>query len=438
MPTWDLYDAAHLLRRAGFGGNADQVLSLHALGREGAIAALLDYEPIPDPTPADLAQFGLDTTKATEAIAALLYRMMASPRPLQEKLTWFWHGHFTSAFGKCPAPLMMIQNETWRRLANGNFETFLLAMYQDPAMLVYLDNNTNVVGRPNENFAREVMELFTLGIGNYTETDIREAARALTGWKVQSTPSIAAVFVPRKHDEGSKTVLGVSGNLNGDDVMRILARHPATARHVCTRLYQFFVQPQVPAADLDTLVNAWNASGGNIKAVMGTLLRLDAFWSPQARSALVKSPVEYALGLMSRLETPLTKDVLKNLVYNLASMGQQPFNPPDVAGYPVNLEWAGTSLLLARYNYANNLIHGAAQPPLGRLMNATGADVATAAKLANFLFSAMGPFFPTHPTYQAVLSYIDTPGYRGTATEIPVKTKGALHLIASCPEYQLN
>lgn len=435
MAKWDYYEAAHLLRRAGFGGSAQQVLDLHALGREDAIASLLNYESINDPAPYNVTQFAFDTTKSSEAIAVLLYRMLTTSRPLQEKLTWFWHNHFTSAFSKCPAVLMMSQNETWRRYASGNFLDFLLAMYKDPAMLVYLDNNTNVVGRPNENFAREVMELFTLGIGNYSETDIKEAARALTGWKVQDN---AAVFNDRKHDNSSKTILGVSGNLNGDDLMAILFSQPATARHICSRLYRFFVQPEVPESDLAALVSTCITSGGNIKAVMNTLLHLDSFWSPQCRNALVKSPVEYALGLIQRLGIPVDKDLVKNLAYSLSTMGQQPFNPPDVSGYPDRLEWAGTSLLLSRYNFANSLISKTYPQPLLTLVERYRLDVSSAGKAADILFLLMGPLTPTAATHQAVVDYLNTPRFPATAAEVTTKAQGALHLITSSVEYQLN
>ena len=435
MAVWDYYEAAHLLRRTGFGGSAEQVLNLHALGREGAIAFLLNYEGVYDPAPDNVAQFGFDTTKSSEAISTLLYRMLATSRPLQEKLTWFWHCHFTSAFSKCPAVLMVSQNETWRRYANGNFHEFLLAMYKDPAMLVYLDNNTNVAGHPNENFAREVMELFTLGIGNYSETDIKEAARALTGWKVQSNN---ALFNDKKHDIGSKTVLGVSGNFNGDDLMAILFNHPATARHICSSLYRFFVHPEVPQSDLNVLLNTCITSGGNIKAVMNTLLHLDSFWSPQCRNALVKNPVEYTLGLIQRLGIPIDKDLVKNMAYSLTNMGQQPFNPPDVSGYPENMGWAGTSLLLSRYNYANSLISKTYPQPLLELVARYQLDVSSAEKAADILFLLMGPLTPTGATRQSVVDYLNTPRFPTTAAEVITKAQGALHLIASSVEYQLN
>lgn len=435
MADWDYYAAAHLLRRAGFGGSAEQVVNLHALGRESAISYLLDYEGIPDPAPDDVVQFGFDTTKSGDAIAVSLYRILATTRPLLEKLTWFWHNHFTSAYSKCPAILMTAQNETWRRYAGGNFQDFLLAMYKDPAMLIYLDNNSNVVGRPNENFAREVMELFTLGIGNYSETDIKEAARALTGWKVQNNQ---AVFNDKKHDNGSKTVLGISGNLNGDDLMVILFNHPATARHVCSRLYQFFVHPEVPESDLNALVSTWNASGGNIKAVMSTLLHLDSFWAPQCRNALVKSPMEFTLGLIQRLGIPIDKNLVKNLAYYISGMGQQPYNPPDVSGYPSNLGWAGTSLLLARYNYATGLIRKNYPQPLLGLVERYHLDVSSAGKAADVLFILMGPLTPGAAGQQAVVNYLNTPRFPATASEVTTKAQGALHLITSSVEYQLN
>jgi len=434
--AWDLDSAAHLLRRAGFGGSMAQVQQLHGLGQEGAISYLVNYENIPDPAAQNVNTLGLDTTKISDAAAWMLYRPLASTRPLQEKLTWFWHGHFTSSVLDVPAALMPAQNETWRANASGNLRVFLKAMYKDPAMLDYLDNRTNVATKPNENFARELMELFTIGIGNYTETDVKEAARALTGWIINAGPPPAGSFVASRHDNGSKTVLGVTGNLNGDSIMDILFAHPANAPRTCTKLYQFFVRPDVSAPDLAALTSTWTATDGNIKAVMNTLLRLDSFWAPDTRYALVKSPMEYTLGLAQRLQlTALTAANLRTGVSFLNAMGQYPFAPPDVAGYPQGLEWAGTSPMLARYNAANTILYGAAGNAIVTQLT-QGQDVSTAAKLVDVLAFQMGPLTLTATTRQGLINYVSAGGYTGTAAQIQSKTRGAVHLLVSTPEYQ--
>lgn len=436
--AWDLDNAAHLLRRAGFGGSMAQVQQLLNYGQEGAISYLLNYENIPDPAAQDVNALGLDVTKRTDAAAWMLYRLLASARPLQEKLTWFWHGHFTSSVNDVPPLYMVVQNETWRAYANGDFLPFLKAMYKDPAMLDFLDNNSNVASKPNENFARELMELFTIGIGNYTETDVKEAARALTGWRISAGPPPVGTYVASRHDNGNKTVLGVTGNLNGDNIMEILFAHPANTPRICTKLYQFFVRPDVSAGDLAALVATWNATSGNIKAVMNTLLHLDSFWAPETRSALVKSPMEYTLGLAQRYQLiTLSAANLRTGVSLLNGMGQYPFAPPDVAGYPQGLEWAGTSPMLARYNAANTILYGAAGAAIVGLLT-QGQDVSTAAKLVDLLAFQMGPLMLTGATRQGLINYVSAGGYTGSAAQVQSKTRGATHLLVSTPEYQVQ
>ena len=436
--AWDIDNAAHLLRRAGFGGSMAQVQQLYGLGQEGAIAYLLDYENIPDPAAQNVNTLGLDVTKPFDAAAWMLYRALAGARPLQEKLTWFWHGHFTSSVVDVPAQLMAIQNETWRTHANGNFLTFLKAMYKDPAMLDYLDNRLNVASKPNENFSRELKELFTIGIGNYTETDVKEAARALTGWIIGTGTPPAGTFVAGRHDNGSKTVLGVTGNLNGDSLMDILYAHPALAPRICTKLYQFFVRPDVNAGDLSALVGAWMSSNGNIKAVMNELFRLPSFWAADTRNALVKSPMEFTLGIAQRFQlTALSGAVMRSGVTFLNNMGQFPFGPPDVAGYPQGLEWAGTSPLLARYNFANFVMYSTAGAGIVNLLT-QGQDVSTAAKLVDLLAWQMGPVALTAGTRQALINYVNSGGYTATAAQVQSKTRGAQHLLLSTPEYQVQ
>lgn len=435
--NWTVPDAAHLLRRAGFGGNYAQVLSLHALGREAAIDWLVEYDNVPDPSADAAKNLGFDLTTRPGVIRNQLYRMTASTRPLQEKLTWFWHGHFVSSLGGAPTETLPVQIDTWRAHASGRFLDFLYAMYKDPAMLLYLDNNTNVVGHANENFAREVMELFTLGVGNYTETDIREAARALTGWVVRRGSNNVAEFVPRRHDDGSKTLFSVTGNLDGDDVMDLLYEHPACAPFICRKLYTYFIGPNVASAELDELVATWQRTDGNLREVLHILFRLDGFWAPENRNALMKSPVEFGIGLFQRLYLTLNNDSLDALSAALGGMGQTVLFPPDVAGYPQGLEWAGTSNLLARYNGAYAVAYTLSTTQLGQLL--ASIDVSKARTLLDGMLYQLGPIALGNPSYAAVLAYLESGGYSGRNTaKVHTKARGALHLIAATPEYQLN
>jgi uncharacterized protein (DUF1800 family) len=436
--TWTATDAAHLLRRAGFGGSYEQVGQLHAMGRDGAINWLIEYDAVPDPSAQAVAWLGFDTGQALGLIQAQLYRMVASTRPLQEKLAWFWHGHFASALGKVPAALMANQLDTWRSHASGGFRAFLGAMYKDPAMLVYLDNDGNVAGSPNENFARELMERFTLGVGHCSETDVREAARALTGWSVLATTPGRSVFMPDRHDDGIKSVLGVTADLDAEDLMDILNEHPACGPFICARLYRYFVGSEPPEDELAALVDAWRQSDGRIGDVLHVLFRLDGFWATDNRGAQVKSPVEYGIGLYQRLHMPLTAETVRALAGALGNMGQVPLMPPDLNGYPSDLEWAGTSDLLARYNSAWHLAYGRLSSALLNTLLA-GVDTATPRALLDGLLERLGPLDLGDASYAAVLGYLDDGGYGGrNPVRMHDKARGALHLIAATPEYQLN
>src|SRR5450432_4935955 len=219
--------------------------------------------------------------------------MLATPSPLTERMTLFWHNHFVSSQQKVKlAELMYRQNVTLRANALGNFGVLLHAIGRDPAMVIYLDSAQNRKGTPNENFAREVMELFTLGEGNYTEQDVKEAARAFTGWSLDRT---SGQFVFRRfiHDDGVKTVLGRTGNLDGDQVLDILLAQPATAEFVTSKLWREFVSPDPDPREVRRIAQLFRSSNYDIKVALRALLTCDAFWAPENRGTLVKSPVEF-------------------------------------------------------------------------------------------------------------------------------------------------
>ncbi|MFB3067028.1 MAG: DUF1800 family protein, partial [Planctomycetota bacterium] len=261
---WSHATAAHLLRRAGFGGSPQDVERVYALGLDGAVQGLLAFQGKPDTGMAYLnltvhgrqprgAYLGLSRDerrqKAQEwrrqdrmqflAVREWWMRtMIGTAHPLRERMTLFWHGHFTSGYRDVRNSYhMYVQNALFRRYATGSFRELLTAVSKDPAMLEYLDNNRNRRGRPNENFARELMELFTMGVGNYTEKDIKEAARALTGWTFRQNEF---VFAERLHDPGRKTFLGRTGYFTGDDVLRIILEQPATARYLARKTFRYF------------------------------------------------------------------------------------------------------------------------------------------------------------------------------------------------------
>src|SRR5579875_2601955 len=275
---------AHLFRRAGFGLLPDELDHFTSLGVQGSVDYLINYEQVPDPAetvlPApDLSRYippfipatqrTTDTQKQAgklngEAARTIqswwVQRMLTTARPLQEKMVLFWHGHFATALSKSPPTLMLQQNQLFRSMALGNFNTLLRAINQDPAMLVWLDGATNRVGKPNENFSRELMELFTIGLGQFTEQDVREGARALTGWtlparaRYQSGP-ITAMFRSHLFDSGTKTYLGHTGDLTADDVMNILSAHPSTGMFIAGKLFSFFAYDNPPPSVVQPLAS---------------------------------------------------------------------------------------------------------------------------------------------------------------------------------------
>jgi uncharacterized protein (DUF1800 family) len=345
--------AAHLLRRAGFGGSEADVARLASLGMEGAVDALL-HPAAPD---ADLPSYpdvvSLYDPKKARLTAQLwwLDRMLRTNRPLVEKMTLFWHGHFATSVQKVLPPQMVAQVNLFRQFGLGRFPVLLSAVTRDPAMLIWLDNRANAKAHPNENYAREVMELFALGLGAYTEDDIKEAARAFTGWTVDKNQQ--AVFVPARHDDGIKTVLGKSGRLDADDVIAIVVSQPVHQRFLAHKLLEFFVYSDPEPELIESAAQVYALSGFDLARTVGTILRSNIFFSPRAYRAIPKSPLELAIGTLRYIGA---QTVPPNLPYQLARMGQEPLNPPSVKGWDGGPAWINTSTLLARFNFVNGLV----------------------------------------------------------------------------------
>jgi uncharacterized protein (DUF1800 family) len=310
-----------------------------------------------------------------------LTEMAATPSPLTERMTLFWHNHFVSAQPKVRyAQLMYRQNVLLRAHALGSFGTLLHAVARDPAMLIYLDGVQNRRGQPNENFAREVMELFTLGPGNYSETDIKEAARAFTGWSLDPD---GYVFMQRPflHDGGEKTVLGRSGRLEGDDVLDQLLAQPATARFVVAKLWREFVAPEPDPARLEAIAQSFRSSRYDIKTALRLLLNQPEVVAPAPAQLLVKSPVELVVGLVRQSGGTLTQPVGAAIV--VAQMGQNLFSAPSVRGWPGGEAWINTQTLLVRRQFATRVLappgasrmaqpDAAAMPPLAEPLPGPG------------------------------------------------------------------
>lgn len=381
---WNFRTAAHLLNRAGFGGTPAEIDRLAALGPEKAVDHLVEYEQIPDatpnpewakPDPTRLERFQAmrkaspeqrrelqreEQRKQRERVLELrnwwLERMVKGPRPLQEKLTLFWHGHFATSVQKVrEAYFMWRQNETFRQHANGKWIEMLVAVSQDPAMLIWLDQAQSRKEHPNENFAREVMELFALGEGHYTEKDVAEAARALTGWSLDRVNQ-AFVSRPRIHDDGEKTVLGRTGDLAGEDVLKQIVTQPQAARFITAKIWSFFASESPPDSLVDALAEAFRKSDQHFKPLLKAMFRSEEFYADSVIRNQVKSPVQWLVGSVRMLERGLPPPLISNNALRL--LGQDLFAPPNVKGWDGGLSWITTNNLLNRYNLAALLVLG--------------------------------------------------------------------------------
>lgn len=280
--------------------------------------------------------------------------MLATDQPLVEKMTLFWHDHFTSSIQKVRyVPALYRQNVLFRREALGNFGTLLKAVAHDPAMLIYLDGVRNVAREPNENFARELLELFTLGEGHYSEADVKNAARAFTGWSIDRD---SGRFVDRmqRHDAGEKTFLGQSGHFDGDDILAILLRHPRTAETIVEKLWREFVSLTPDPVEVKRLAGLFRAGNYEMKALLRALFLSPAFRDPANRGALVKSPIELIVGTVHVFGLPVPDQT--PLARMTAGLGQALFAPPNVKGWPGGESWITTSTLLLRQQFLRRLI----------------------------------------------------------------------------------
>jgi uncharacterized protein (DUF1800 family) len=288
--------------------------------------------------------------------------MLATPSPLTERMTLFWHNHFTSGQDKVAFPQHMAQqNLLLRRDALGNFGDLLHAVAKDPAMLQYLDGASNRKGRPNENFAREVMELFTLGEGHYTQRDVSEAARAYTGWSLDPDTQ-AYVWRANQHDDGDKTVLGQTGPFDGDQVLDILLARPETATFVTTRLWREFVSDTPDPLRIAPIAQQFRASHYEIKVALRGLFLSDAFWDDGNRGVLVKSPAEFVVGTLRAFD--VSYDNAGPFVAQMRTLGENLFYPPNVKGWPGGTTWINSSTLLARKQFVEQLFRATEAAPM--------------------------------------------------------------------------
>jgi uncharacterized protein (DUF1800 family) len=349
---WDLRKVGHLYRRAAFGANWTELEAGLKAGPDETIDRLLNggsgqesFDQLTEP----LAKSAIQSNNDLQARAWWLYRMLYSPHPLKEKLTLFWHNHFATSNSKVQNVGYMIgQYQLMHEHALGSFRDLLIEMSTDPAMMVWLDTRLSKKGKPNENYAREVMELFSLGIGHYTEKDIREAARAFTGWDINDGD---AVFDPNQHDNSDKTVLGRKGNWTGEDIVRICLEQKSCPSFIVGKLYRFLISDTVslPSELLEALADRFRKSDYNFGKLLETMLRSNLFFSSEVYRTRIKSPVEFVLGIVRPLEGRIGTYAM---AIALQTLGQDLFHPPSVKGWDGGAAWLNGQTLLFRQNLA--------------------------------------------------------------------------------------
>jgi len=463
--SWDRQAAAHLARRAGFGATPAELDALTQMGLDAAVDQLINYEAIDNSAlESELAGLTSVTLPATVPVYDLattnglrkwfLHRMVFTKRPLEEKMTYFWNGHWTSGIAKVQGvTLMLNQNKTQRQYALGKFDDIVVKMSQDPAMLIWLDNATSRAGRPNENYSRELMELFTLGVDKYTQTDVTETARALTGWTVQGYRGAdnynGATFLDNAafHDNGSKTILGQTGAWNGYDAIRILLEYAdekgsVSGQFLATTLWTFFAYHDPPDWIVQELAGVYVSSGRSIKAVMDHLFRMPEFYEPHTRKVLVRSPVEFAVAALRQLQA---KSDMSAPINSLATMGQFLFDPLDAKGPEGDMTWINTGTVFARASLMNAVVtnRGNTGTRIDVAALLAGKSLATATDVVDALTDRLGLADVTPQTKAVWAKYVDSKSdgskgfWQNTSSAIDQKVRGVIHLMLTSPDFHL-
>ena len=460
MPEQDLGLIAHLMRRAGFGASRDELEALAARGYEAAVDDLLNPERFPE-IESDLLDRYFSGEGADVSLAHWIFRMVNSRRPLEEKIALFWHHVFATAIPMEHPPSAYGQIETFRRLGLSDMGTILTALSRDPAMIFWLDNNENHHGEPNENYGRELLELFSMGVGNYTEDDIKMAARAFTGWTFRQPLPLyphghypaAFTYVEDDHDDSTKTFLGETGRFNGEDVIDIVVRQRATAAFVSRHLYNFFVadEAQVPAWSvtppgdpdaIETLVEAYMESNGEIRSVLRVLLESDFF--KEARFRRVKCPTELVTGVLKLVGTYRAPEPgISAYAGAMGVMGQDLLSPPTVEGWHTGREWIDGGTLNERVNFAVNEVADVAKPGMQALVDRlrSAGPSLPADRFVERCLDLIGPVVVGDETRRALMRYAESGGPLELGDEADQRESAArivrmAQLIVASREYQ--
>ena len=442
----------HLYRRAGFGATREQLESYAKRSYEDTVEALLNPDPKRD-IQEDVLERYIHGEGPPIFIAGWLYRMINSEAQLQEKMTLFWHHVFATGLVKNEHVLAAKnQIKMFRRNGMGDMTTILNDLSRDPAMLFWLDNNENRNGEPNENYGRELLELFSLGVGNYSELDIKDASRAFTGWTFEQPPPLyphgyyPAKFLFREddHDNGEKTFLGVTGNLNGGDIIDIIVKSPASARFICRHLYNFFVadEPQVPSWNdvppldpegIAMMEAKFIETGGDIRSVLRVMFNSDFFKA--ARYKKVKSPTEFIVGVLKMVgsQTEMAPGMTK-YAGAIDVMGQKLLDPPTVEGWHTGGEWIDGGNLTERVNFAVDEIGEGLAPGIQALVQRIkdSESLGSAESLVNAVLAETGSVEVSDRTREALIDFANDAEDEDEATRVI----RLLRLAVATPEYQ--
>ena len=470
MSNADISLMAHLMRRAGFGATRDELEAALAKGYEATVEELLhpgDPEDLPQDVIRRYHTEQAELRLSDGAAANWMYRMITTKNPLEEKLSLFWHSLFATGYVKLnQANALLNQIEMFRKYGLGNYATLLVELSKDPAMIIWLDNIDNHKEAINENYGRELLELFSMGIGNYSEEDIKECARAFTGWTLgnaeyMSTRASRDSIWPYSrinwhfqyreydHDDGEKTFLGETGNFNGQDIVDIIAKQEATARFVSTRMFQYFAADEVNEDGekvIDEMIKSYFDSGYEMRSVLRTLFNSEYFKSENARWARVKGPVELVIGAVRlagsyREPTPGIEQVARQAVY----MGQGLLQPPSVEGWHEGIEWVDSGALVERVNFVAHEFANVQNPGVRRIIERLANDNGgsfTPEALVEKCLDLIGPVEVSDATRTALLEYAEHLGeislkdhQEGDDAEKGVA--GLLSLAAATKEFQL-
>jgi uncharacterized protein (DUF1800 family) len=477
MPAQDMALMAHLLRRAGFGARRNELERFVALGYEATVEQLLHPEQAPPALDDDdlTRRYHVDENSLMlieSCQTYWLYRMINTRRPFEEKMALFWHGVFATGYTKLNQPKQILrQIAMFRRHGLGSFHTLLVEVSKDPAMIFWLDNKDSHKHAVNENYGRELLELFSMGVGNYTEHDVRQCSRAFTGWTIRNA-SLHTARVARDsvwpygrldwqfdyrgddHDTADKTFLGHIGRFDGEEIIKIICQQPATARFIARHLYNFFVadEPPVPAwhtvpphdsEAIQTLMDAFVKHDYDMRAVMRVLFTADFF--KQARFAKVKSPTELVVGtvrLAGGHRFPDVEDI--QLALETGYMGQQLLDPPSVEGWHTGSEWINSATLMSRVNFASRQFADVNKPGVQAIIEyiRDHGPRLSPEQVVDACLEVMGPLTVNARTREQLVDYLAAAGdldfeTNDDADSAAERIRELLQLIVATREYQL-